>query len=125
MPQSKTVGPLQKIASEKAYDDGAAFLRLARFDRAVEQFDRALSLNPNNSDAVNGKGVVATHQRNYDEAVRMFVGASTRNPETSGFLINLAIVYHLQGDTAKATEAYRKAIALDSGLAGQLEFLEP
>ncbi|MEE2753690.1 MAG: PorV/PorQ family protein [Candidatus Latescibacterota bacterium] len=125
MPQSKTVGPLQKIASEKAYDDGAAFLRLARFDRAVEQFDRALSLNPNNSDALNGKGVVATHQRNYDEAVRMFVGASTRNPETSGFLINLAIVYHLQGDAAKATEAYRKAIALDSGLAGQLEFLEP
>ena len=84
-----------------------------------------MSLNPNNVDALNGKGVAATRQRDYPEAVAMFTEASSKSPEDGGFLINLAIVYHLQGDTAKATEAYRKAIALDGELKGQLEFLEP
>jgi superkiller protein 3 len=123
-PQSKTVGPLQKIASERAYDDGAAFLRLERLDRAVEQFDRALSLNPDNVDAINGKGVTATRRRNYDEAVSMFTLAAAKDPTDGGFLINLAIVYHLQGHVAKAVEAYAKAVDLDGSLRGQLEFLE-
>ena len=123
-PQSKTVGPLQRIASEKAYDDGAAFLRLDRLDRAIELFDRALALNPGNVDALNGKGVAATRQRDYKTAIAMFSEASTRDPDNGGFLINLAIVRHLQGDSAGAVEAYRKAGCLDSSLKGQLDFLE-
>ncbi len=123
-PSSKTVGPLQKIASEKAYDDGAAFLRLERLDRAIELFDRALELNPVNVDALNGKGVAATRSRDYEVAVSMFTRALALDTENGGFLINLAIVYHLQGDASRALEAYEKAAELDSGLAGQLEFLE-
>lgn len=122
-PASQTIGPLQKIASEKAYDDGAAFLRLARLDRAIEQFDRALSLNPNNVEALNGKGVSAVRTRDYDLAIEMFTQASQKAPSNGGFYLNLAIVYHLQGNGAKAIEAYQKAIQLDSSLNGQLEFL--
>lgn len=124
MPATRTVGPLQKIASEKAYDDGAAFLRLERLDRATEQFDRALSLDPNNVDAMNGKGVAATRSRDYAEAVKMFTQAIEKAPNNGGFLINLAIVYHLQGNGVKARETYEKAKQLDGSLAGQLEFLE-
>jgi tetratricopeptide (TPR) repeat protein len=123
-PQSKTVGPLQRIASEKAYDDGAAFLRLDRLDRAIELFDRALALNLGNVDALNGKGVAATRERDYKTAIAMFSQASTRDPDNGGFLINLAIVHHLQGDSVGAVEAYRKAVNLDSTLKGQLDFLE-
>jgi tetratricopeptide (TPR) repeat protein len=123
-PGARTVGPLQKIAAEKAYEDGAAFLRLERLSRATEQFDRALELNPNSVDALNGKGVVATKSRDYAEAVKMFAQASEKDPANGGFLINLAIVYHLQGDGAKAAETYSKAVSLDSSLAGQLDFLE-
>ena len=123
-PSSTTVGPLQRIASEKAYDDGAAFLRLERLDRAIEQFDRALSLDPSNVDAMNGKGVASTRSRNYDVAVSMFSQAIQQAPDNGGFHLNLAIVYHLQGNGTKALEAYTKAVALDSNLRGQLEFLE-
>ena len=123
-PSSKTAGPLQKIAAEKAYDDGAAFLRLGRLDRASEQFDRALSLNPNNVDAMNGKGVAATRLRKYNEAVEMFNRAIAQDPDNGGFLINLAILRYLQGDGDGAREAYEKAVIADPGMEGQLEFLE-
>ena len=124
-PSSKTVGPLQKIASERAYDDGAAFLRLERLDRAIELFDRALSLNPGNVDALNGKGVAATRKRDYKKAILLFMQAAEKNTAGGGVLINLAIVYHLSGDTKKARDAYEKAVELDGNLAGQLKFLDP
>ena len=122
---ASTVGPLQKIAAEKAYDDGAAFLRLDRLDRALEQFERALSLDPNNADALNGKGVVETRRRNYPAAVEAFTLAAGKNTTNGGFLINLAIAHHLQGDADKAKAAYEKAVQRDASLAGALEFLEP
>jgi len=119
-----SVGALQRIASDKAYDDGAAFLRLKRYDRALETFDRALSLNPGNVDALNGKGVVLIHQRDYDGAYSVLQQAIQNASQNAGFHINLAILKHLQGDGSAAREAYREAVQLEPSLEGQLEFLD-
>ncbi len=119
-----SVGPLQRIASDKAYDDGAAFLRLKRYDRATEAFDRAISLNPGNADALNGKGVVLIHQRDYPGAAESFERALERQLQNAGFHLNLAILRHLQGDAAQAKASYRRAVELEPSLQGQLEFLD-
>ena len=58
----------------------------------IEQFDRALSLNPNNVEALNGKGVSAVRNRDYGLAIEMFTQASQKAPSNGGFYLNLAIV---------------------------------
>jgi tetratricopeptide (TPR) repeat protein len=118
------VDPLQRLAAEKAYDDGAAYLRLKAFDRAIDAFDRALNLNPSSAEAHNAKGVVLTRQRKYDEALDLFSKAAQLNPENAGFHLNLAITYHLQGKKDESKEAYQAAIQLDQNLFGQLDFIE-
>ena len=118
-----SVDPLQRIASEKAYDDGAAYLRLKRYDRATEQFDRALSMNPENGDALNGQGVIATRQHNYAEAIDAYRKAIATDPNNAGYQANLAITYHLQGKTDEAIAAYKKAVAFDASYEGQLDVI--
>jgi len=120
----RRVSALQRMAAERTYDEGAALLRLRAWDKAVEAFARALSLDPDNADALNGKGVAATRQRDYDRAVDLYDSALAQDPENAGFHFNLAITYQLQGKAEEARVAYRKAVALDSSYEGELEGLE-
>lgn len=126
MPESGplTVSPLQQMAADRVYTEGAAHLRLNRYDRALDAFDRALLLNPKNADALNGKGVVETKQRNYQAAVDLFDKALEYDPDNAGFYVNKAIAYHLLGRQADANAAYQKAISLDADYSGYLEVLE-
>jgi tetratricopeptide (TPR) repeat protein len=119
-----TVSPLQQMAAERIYTEGAAHLRLNRLDRATDAFDRALSMNPKSADALNGKGVVETKQRNYQAALDLFDQALKYDPENAGFYANKAIAYHLLGRKADAQQAYQKAIELDADYKGYLEVLE-
>ncbi|MFT5367290.1 MAG: tetratricopeptide (TPR) repeat protein [Candidatus Latescibacterota bacterium] len=120
-----SIDPIQKAAAQKAYDDGAAFLRLSRFDRAKETLDRALSLNPQNADALNAKGVIETKQRNYQDALNLFNQAITLDSSDAGFYANRAIVYHLLGRKDDALREYAQAVRLDSEYRGQLDAIGP
>lgn len=119
-----TVSPLQQMASESIYKEGAAHLRLKRYDRATEAFDRALYQNPKNADALNGKGVIETNQRNYQAAIDLFDQALQFDPDNAGFYVNKAIAYHLLGKKAEAIKAYQKGVELDPNYEGYLEVLE-
>ncbi|MDA0747962.1 MAG: tetratricopeptide repeat protein [bacterium] len=118
------VDPLQKLAAEKAYDDGAAYLRLNALDKALDSFNRALELDPNNAEAYNARGVVQVRKRNYDDAAKLFNSALAINPNHAGFHANLAILYHLQGKKDLALQAYQRAVEFDpSTYRGQFDFL--
>ena len=118
------VDPLQRLAAEKAYNDGAAYLRLKALDRALDAFDRAINMDPSSADAYNAKGVVLTRQRDYDSAVELYNKASAMDLDNAGYHLNLAITYHLQGKKKEAKEAYQNAVDRDSSFFGQLEFIE-
>lgn len=116
--------PLRRIASDQAYTDAANYLRLKRYDRALEGFDRAIELNAENADAWNAKGVVLTHQRKYSVALAAYGRAAELNPSDAGYHINLAITYHLSGRGDEAKAAYGRAIEIEPTYEGTLEFLE-
>ena len=118
------VSPLQQMGSNTTYDQGAALLRLNRFERAKETFDRALELNPQNADALNGKGVIATKERNYQEALDLYNNAIAIDPNNAGYHINVAIACHLLGRKSDAQNAYQRAIELDSSYRNYLNVLE-
>ena len=116
--------PLQQLAADRAYQEGAAYLRLKALDRAEEAFDRALALDPQNADALNGKGVVQTRRRDYGQAIGLFNRAIAIQPGNAGLRVNLAIAYHLSGRKDDALQAYRKAVELDAAYDGHLDVLE-
>jgi Flp pilus assembly protein TadD len=118
------VDPLKRLTAQKAYDDGAAYLRLKAFDKALDALDRALTLDPNNADAYNAKGVVLTRQRKYGEAVQLYQKAVQLDPKNAGYHINLAISYHLQGRKDDALREYQRAVQLDPAFEGQLGVFE-
>lgn len=118
------ITPIQKLAADRAYEDGAAFLRLKAMDRALEAFNRALSFDPNHADAQNARGVIAIRQRDYQAAVEHINNALQREPDHAGFHINLAIAYHLMGRKDDALKAYQRAVALDDSYRGQIEAFE-
>ena len=113
-----TVGDAQEF-----YDIGVSYLRQLRLDQAIEQFDLALEADPNYVDALNAKAVVLTRKSRYDEALKLYAEASEIAPEQTGFRLNTALVYYLQGDHDKADALYKQLIAQDPAYDGLMDFL--
>ena len=47
-------------------------MRLSKYEEAIECFDKAIELNPNNSKAYYGKGFILKNQNKYKEALEIF-----------------------------------------------------
>ncbi len=91
---------------------------------ARDAFDRALKFNPQNADAYNGKGLIATKQSDDAQAIEFFDKAVEFAPDNAGFHLNRAKALLRMNRTADARVAYQKAIALDASYKGALEALE-
>ncbi len=113
-----TVGDAQQY-----YEIGVNYLRQLRLDQALEQFELALGADPQYADALNAKGVVLTRKGQYAEARPLFEQAADLVPDQSGFRLNVALAYHLQGDRAKADVIFKQLSAQDESYAGLLDFL--
>jgi Flp pilus assembly protein TadD len=75
--------------------------------------DRAIALNPNFADAYNTKGVIYTKmgrydRANYDLALNAFNQGLALDASNSGIRLNIAIVYILMGDQARARQEYNR-----------------
>ncbi len=113
-----TVGDAQEY-----YEIGVNYLRQLRLDQALEQFELALGADPQYADALNGKGVVLTRKGQPGEARALFEQAAALVPDQSGFRLNVALAYHLQGDRAKADVIFKQLAAQDENYNGLIDFL--
>ncbi len=89
---------------------GEAHDKLGDYDQAVEEFKRALKINPNYFFGLNNLGNVYGKQRKYVEAISNFQKAINQKPDYSPAHYNIARAYHLVGKKQEAAESYRKAI---------------
>ena len=95
------------------YDAGAHYLRIGRLREAIDMMDRAIALNPDFADAHNSKGVIYTKmgrydRSNYDLALNAFNQALSLDSSNSGTRLNIAIIYILMGDQARARQEYNQ-----------------
>ena len=51
--------------------------------KPIASFDKSLAINPNNTDALNGKGVALAKLKNFDEAIASFDKALAINPNNT------------------------------------------
>jgi tetratricopeptide (TPR) repeat protein len=103
----------------KAIALGASMLyRLGETEKAASEYERALTLDPDNSLALNGLGALAAQGGDYNAAIRHFVkGAKAEAERDSPDHVLLGEVYRnwalalaRKGDLAEAAEKLRQAL---------------
>jgi len=92
---------------------GSAQLKLHDILPAEKSFSTALSLNPNNAEALNGLGLAFVADGRPQDAAKFFSAAVAAHPDCAPALLNLATVdrQYLRDD-AQALKNYRAYLAL-------------
>jgi tetratricopeptide (TPR) repeat protein len=98
----------------EAYNDrGNAYYGLKQHERAIEDYNKAITLNPNLAQAYNNRGLAYAGLNEHERAIEDYNKAITLNP-------NLAETYHNRGNAyaelsqhERAMEDYNKAITLN------------
>ncbi|NER36118.1 MAG: serine protease [Oscillatoria sp. SIO1A7] len=90
--------------AEEAWNRGRARLDLGNYERAIEYFNKAISLNPNYADAYNDRGRAYRRRGSHERAIENFERAISLNP-------NHAEAYNNRGFAYSDLRSYERAIA--------------
>lgn len=94
---------------------GDDLYRQRRFESAVEEYKKALAVNPRYADIRNHLGMALYALSRYDEAIEEFNHAIAINQKYIEAYVNLAIAYRDNGDAELAREHFERATELDPG----------
>lgn len=108
------------FAAKKTRQDIQAIYRLAcayqeknQHQAALEEFKRALRLDPAHAQSYNGMGISYDRLGNHSRALGCYTAALKINADLDYVHNNLGYSYLLQGEPARAVESFRKAVALN------------
>ncbi len=90
---------------------GVIFLQRGNHATAIEYFDAALKSDPDNTVALNGRGLVLMATNRLDEALASYDRAVTLRPDFAEALANRGDALHLQGRLEDALSSYDQAVA--------------
>ena len=94
---------------------GAIYERQKFFDRAEEQFKKALAVDPNNATVLNYYGyMLGDLGQRLDEAEDLVTRALKEEPYSGAYLDSLGWVYYKQNKLSDAEATLRKAVDRDS-----------
>jgi tetratricopeptide (TPR) repeat protein len=96
---------------------GDDFRRDGNGIEAINNYTKAIEIDPNDRAAYNNRGVVYDNLKRYDEAIADFTRALEIGPTDKIAYINRGISYYNKTEYQKAIADYDKAIEIDSTLA--------
>ncbi len=96
---------------------GVAFLKRKQFEKALEDFDRAISLNANSSSAYHNRGMALSGQGRNEKAIQEFSKVIEMNPDSALLYKDRGLAYMKLGDYEAALQDFQKAIELDKNFA--------
>jgi tetratricopeptide (TPR) repeat protein len=102
------------------YSRGDTYRLTGKFDLAVEEFRKVISLNPAFPNAHRMLGVIFEREKNYIEAIEHFKSEVEINPNSSDNHYNLAVALAKNGQVNNAIKEYRKALQLEPENIGAL-----
>ncbi|HYV18148.1 MAG TPA: tetratricopeptide repeat protein [Verrucomicrobiae bacterium] len=120
-------GALQDIAThvqrqprsrDAEYLRGRIAERRGHPDEAESDYQAALAIDPNFTEARNDLGLLRERQGRHDEALAEFRRVVTIDPEFGEAYNNIGIVLRGRGEKAAAADAFRRAIKATPGFAG-------
>ncbi len=105
----------------KAFDDGVTLSRAGKYDESVEEFNKALALNPKCQDCYYNIGFAYSQKKDYDKAEENYKKALEVKPDYAEAYNGLANIYNAQRKFDQAAEASKKASELSASAPGALQ----
>lgn len=88
--------------------------QLGNYSAAVEDFNRAIKINPNDAEAYSHRGAAELGLKKYQEAISDYNKALQINPQSAELYVNRGLVYGSMGNYQKAIEDYNQSIEINS-----------
>lgn len=110
---SKKVEKCRQKGADELYNQGLIKLQKKDHTGALEDYNRAISLNPNNYLFYNNKGIAIAKLGNLREAIKYFYRALELNLKDPQSYHNLGAVYAELGELNQAIEHFSKALELN------------
>ena len=92
---------------------GIAFHQMTALSDAKRQYERAVRLKPDYSEAINNLGTIFYAQKNYRKAISQYKRALKVNPNSASIFSNLGTAYFARKKYDEAFDAYQKALSID------------
>jgi tetratricopeptide (TPR) repeat protein len=101
-----------KGKAEEFFEKGKELSSVETADKAIENYSKAIKINPKFVKAYNNRGIAYVWKKQYDLALADFNKAIELDPNNGKAYNNRAIVYSYQGETDKARQDLHKAQSL-------------
>jgi predicted O-linked N-acetylglucosamine transferase (SPINDLY family) len=103
-----------KLTAEQYVNSGLIHHQAGRLDKANEDYQQALSLNPDHPDALHLLGMLAHQVGDNELAVDLINLAIHGSPTFPNYHCNLGTVLQAQGKLEAAVESFKQALKLDA-----------
>lgn len=90
-------------------DKGVALAALGRYQEAIQSYENALKIDPNDGVSLNNKGLSLYNLRKYQEAINCFDRILVLNPNVRNVLINKYKALDKLGKTTEADRCYERS----------------
>jgi len=84
-----------------------------KFSESLDAYNRALELDPRDSEAWNNRGIDLGLLGKYDDALTSFSKAVNLNESYAQAWFNMGVIYDIKGDYPTAVQAYKRATQID------------
>lgn len=111
--QAIPLTPIEDQRSVDLYETGLNLYYQRDFGEALNLFNQALVINPQDYQALNGKGATYAFQGRYSEGISLIQTAIQIKPDFVYAHFNLGLAYELAGNYDKSIAAYKEALKLD------------
>ena len=109
---------------KRAVLDGLSHLNRGKPEEALEDFNRAISIDPNHMDGYLGRANALNTLGRYEESLKDYERVIEINPEIANAYVNRAIAYSHLKEYKKAIADYEKGLELDPEIDDPPGFLE-
>ena len=104
-------------------DKGVSFAALGLYKQAVEQYKKALALNPGYAPAYHNIGAALASLGRKEQAAKAYVKAAKLDPSMGEAYNNYGLILKESGQLAQAEKAFKKAVAVSPDLSKAYENL--
>jgi len=80
-----------------------------QYDRAIEDFNKAIALDPNYAKAYTNRGIAYADKGQHDRAIEDYNKAIALDPNYAEAYTNRGVAYYLKGNMGRAISDFQKA----------------